>query len=98
MPVLRWVSYHSLFPHVHNRKGLTIVADQEFLASFAVDIDEAGVTRLQKILADNKALADNVSAAFRAAKAMKEFAGTLPTLFTDCRADPGPQGKRSPGC
>ena len=90
MSVLRWVSYHSLFLHVHNRKGLTIVADQEFLASFAVDIDEAGVTRLQKILADNKALADNVSAAFRAAtKAMKEFAGTLLTLFTDCRAGPG---------
>ena len=86
-------------PACPDRKGLTIVADQEFLASFAVDIDEAGVARLQKILADNKALADNVSAAFRAAtKAMKEFAGTLPTLFTDCRADPGPQGKRSPGC
>ena len=47
------------------------MADQEFLASFAVDIDEAGVARLQKILADN------VSAAFQAAaKAMKEFAGT----------------------
>ena len=60
-----------------------IVADQEFLASFAVDIDEAGVARLQKILADNKALADSVSAAFQAAtKAMKEFAGTLPTLFS----------------
>ena len=99
MPVLRWVSYHSLFPHVHNRKGLTIVADQEFLASFAVEIDEAGVARLQKILADNKALADNVSAAFQAAaKAMKEFAGMLPTLFSDCRADPGAKGKRSPGC
>jgi len=53
------------------------VADQEFLASFAVEIDEAGVARLQKILADNKGLADNVSAAFQAAaKAMKEFAGT----------------------
>ena len=55
------------------------MADQEFLASFAVDIDEAGVAWLQKILADNKALADNVSAAFRAAaKAMKEFAGRCP--------------------
>ena len=27
---------------------------QEFLASFAVDIDEAGVSRLQKILRDNR--------------------------------------------
>jgi hypothetical protein len=27
---------------------------QEFLASFAVDIDEAGVSRLQKILRDKR--------------------------------------------
>ena len=29
------------------------MADQEFLASFGVDIDETGVSRLQKILTEN---------------------------------------------
>ena len=37
---------------------------QEFLASFAVDIDEAGVTRLQTILTQNRDLADQLAAAF----------------------------------
>ena len=37
---------------------------QEFLASFAVDIDEAGVTRLQTILTHNRGLADQLAAAF----------------------------------
>ena len=37
---------------------------QEFLASFAVDIDESGVTRLQTILKDNRALAESLSEAF----------------------------------
>lgn len=45
------------------------MADQEFLASFAVDIDEAGVTRLQSILSDNRDLANEVAAAFEAATA-----------------------------
>ena len=35
------------------------MADQEFLASFAVDIDEAGVARLQTILTENKELAEH---------------------------------------
>ena len=43
------------------------MADQEFLASFAVDIDEAGVARLQTILSDNRDLANEVAAAFEAA-------------------------------
>ena len=29
------------------------MADQQFLASFGVDIDESGVSRLQQILAEN---------------------------------------------
>ena len=29
------------------------MADQQFLASFGVDIDESGVSRLQKILVEN---------------------------------------------
>ena len=37
---------------------------QEFLASFAVDIDESGVTRLQTILQQNRDLADQLAAAF----------------------------------
>ena len=38
------------------------MADQQFLASFGVDIDESGVSRLQKILAENRTLADSLSA------------------------------------
>ena len=33
------------------------MADQEFLASFAVELDEAGIARLQSVLAENAALA-----------------------------------------
>ena len=43
------------------------MADQEFLASFAVDIDEAGVSRLQKVLEDNRELADSLASSFAAA-------------------------------
>ena len=51
------------------------MADQEFLASFAVDIDEAGVSRLQTILAENRELADSLAAAFNAAsEAIRSFA------------------------
>lgn len=41
---------------------------QEFLASFAVDIDEGGANRLQSILARNRELADGVAGAFDAAR------------------------------
>ena len=34
---------------------------QEFLASFAVDIDEAGVNRLQTILTQNRDLANQLA-------------------------------------
>ena len=34
------------------------MADQEFLASFGVQIDESGLNRLQKALKDNRTLAD----------------------------------------
>ena len=40
------------------------MADQQFLASFGVDIDESGVSRLQKILAENRMLAESLSASF----------------------------------
>ncbi len=43
------------------------MADQEFLASFGVDIDESGVSRLQQILTENKTLGDNLAASFNAA-------------------------------
>ena len=42
---------------------------QEFLASFAVDIDESGVNRLQLILDQNREMAEKVSAAFDQARA-----------------------------
>jgi len=63
------------------------VTDQQFLASFGVDIDESGVSRLQKILAENRTLAESLSSAFVAAsesvKAFREEVATnLPTLFS----------------
>jgi len=62
------------------------VADQEFLASFGVEIDETGLLRLQEALTKNRALADNLASAFgRAQEAMMSFFGsmteiTMPTL------------------
>ena len=63
------------------------MADQQFLASFGVDIDESGVSRLQKILAENRTLADSLSASFNAAsesvKAFREsISEDFPTLFS----------------
>ena len=62
------------------------MADQEFLVSFAVEIDEQGVSRLQQVLAENRELADRLASAFSAAsQAMRQFATdlgeTLPSLF-----------------
>ena len=45
---------------------------QEFLASFAVDIDEGGVTRLQTILSQNRELAESLASAFSSARAEME--------------------------
>ena len=57
------------------------MAEQEFLASFAVDIDEAGVSRLQTILAQNRELADSLAEAFNAASAaIRSFAEDLGIL------------------
>lgn len=50
------------------------MASQEFLASFAVEIDEGGVSRLQSVLSDYRDLANEVAAAFSAATAaIKEY-------------------------
>ena len=61
-----------------------MLADQEFLASFAVDIDEAGVARLQSILMENRELADNLASAFGAASnaihSFVEELGILPSF------------------
>jgi len=60
------------------------VADQEFLASYAVEIDEAGVARLQSVLEGSRELAEQLSAAFGAAteaiRAFREELGTLPSF------------------
>ena len=54
------------------------MADQEFLASFGVEIDEGGVSRLQAILEQNRQLAAQVSEQFAAAaKAVKEYQKTV---------------------
>ena len=63
------------------------MADQQFLASFGVDIDEGGVARLQQILSENRtlaqSLADSFSAASESIKAFKEEISTdLPSLFS----------------
>ena len=63
------------------------MADQQFLASFGVDIDESGVSRLQKILSENRTLAESLSASFDAAsesvKAFREsISEDFPTLFS----------------
>ena len=63
------------------------MADQQFLASFGVDIDESGVSRLQTILAENRMLGDSLAAAFDAAsesvKAFREsISEDFPTLFS----------------
>ena len=50
------------------------MADQEFLASFGVVIDETGLLRLQEALTKNRALADDLAGAFdRAQEAMTSF-------------------------
>ena len=50
------------------------MADQEFLASFGVEIDETGLLRLQEALTKNRVLADDLAAAFnRAQEAMTGF-------------------------
>ena len=57
------------------------MASQEFLASFAVEIDEGGVARLQEILSQNRELAESLSAAFAAAtSAIHAFAEELGLL------------------
>ena len=55
---------------------------QEFLASFAVKIDEAGVSRLQSVLSENRELAEQLAEAFDGASAairsFSEELGMLP--------------------
>ena len=57
-------------------------ADQEFLASFAVEIDESGVSRLQAVLEENRKLAEELAAVFAAASeaihTLAEDLGSLP--------------------
>ena len=50
------------------------MADQEFLASFGVEIDESGVARLQAALEENRTLAEELAAAFdRARESVQAF-------------------------
>ena len=58
------------------------MADQEFLASFGVEIDESGVKRLQAALEENRTLAEDLAAAFdRARESVQAF-------FRDLRFSP----------
>ena len=57
------------------------MASQEFLASFAVEIDEGGVARLQEVLASNRELAESLAGAFSAAsEAIRSFVEELGLL------------------
>ena len=57
------------------------MADQEFLASFGVEIDETGLLRLQEALTKNRVLADDLAAAFnRAQEAMTSFFESMTTI------------------
>ena len=57
------------------------MASQEFLASFAVDIDEGGVARLQEVLSSNRELAESLAGAFESASsAIQSFAESLGVL------------------
>ncbi len=49
------------------------MAEQEFLASFGVRIDESGLNRLQQALKDNRTLADDLASAFDRARAAVEL-------------------------
>ena len=60
---------------------MTSLADQEFLASFGVEIDETGLLRLQEALTKNRALADDLAAAFnRAQEAMTSFFDSMASV------------------
>ena len=41
---------------------------QEFLASYAVEVDESGVTRLEQVLSSNRELAESLAGAFDSAR------------------------------
>ena len=57
------------------------MADQEFLASFGVEIDESGVKRLQAALSENRMLAEELARAFdRARESMQAFFSSLGEL------------------
>ena len=57
------------------------MADQEFLASFGVEIDETGVLRLQEELTKNRTLAEELASAFDAAReSVQSFFEELSTL------------------
>ena len=60
------------------------MADQEFLASFGVQIDESGLNRLQKALKDNRTLADDLASSFdKARAAVESFFADLSEISMD---------------
>ena len=66
------------------------MADQEFLASFGVEIDESGLDRLQKALKENRSLAEQLASAFDSARsAVSEF-------FKQLSVSTLPSGELSP--
>ena len=66
------------------------MAEQEFLASFGVEIDESGVDRLQKALESNRTLAEELAAAFGSARE------AVTGFFSQLSASTLPSGELSP--
>ena len=66
------------------------MAEQEFLASFGVEIDESGVDQLQKTLESNRTLAEELAAAFDSAR------DAVSSFFSQLSASTLPTGELSP--
>ena len=66
------------------------MAEQEFLASFGVEIDESGLDRLQKALARNRELAEQLASAFDSAR------DTVSGFFRQLSDSTLPTGELSP--
>ena len=66
------------------------MADQEFLASFGVEIDESGLDKLQKALKQNRTLAEELASAFDSART------AVSESFKQLSASSLPTGELSP--
>ncbi len=66
------------------------IADQEFLVSFGVEIDESGLDKIQEALTTNRELAEQMGSAFESAReaVVNFFAQLSSSLSTDGASNP----------